>query len=243
MLIRRSGAATPRPWLLRCASLGLLSTLLTVFTGFTLQGEGAPQEGQHPILPRRQIVVLLDVNPNQKNVLPIEQTLAEGVVKKLGQPGNVFSVILFGTESPTALKSKVPADEAIATLRDVGLGRSVQQYLSVQFYAALSRAFDEFTDDTSPKSLLIITEGNDYPHSKAFNHAVARARQLQVTCNVAMVAEHTFYGSKSIQRYGSYLRRLAGTTHGRYVEVGRGQKRVSSSIGRLSDAMLSESPR
>ncbi len=243
MLIRRNGLPSPRSRLARSVIVCLLSTLLAVCASFTLQGNGALQESQQPISLGHQIVMLLDVNPNQKKVMPVEQALAEGVVKKLSQPGSLFSIITFGTQPPTLLKSRVQADEAIAALRNVGLGQPSQEYLSAQLYDALNLAFGQFTDDARSKSILVITEGNDYPHGKTFKQSVSRAQHLQVACNVAMVAEHTFYGSKSIQRYGFYLRRLAGKTHGRYVEVGDSQKKVPHSTDQLSESILGQNRR
>jgi hypothetical protein len=49
----------------------------------------------------------------------VELTLAEGIIQKLHQPGNVFSVITFGSQSPVLMKSGVQADEAMAAVRDV----------------------------------------------------------------------------------------------------------------------------
>jgi hypothetical protein len=240
MLTSRDGAPTRKPQRTSSAILLLLSMLLNVGTGFSLQAAGARQESPQATSQGHQIVLLLDVNPDQKNVLTIEKTLAEGVVKKLGESRSVFSIITFGAQAPTLLRSRVPMDEAVAALQEVRLGQPSGGYLSVELYNALDFALDQFTDDRRLKSLLVITEGNDYPRGETIKHVVSRALQLQVTCSVAMVAEHTFYGSKSIQKYGFYLRRLAGKTGGRYVEVGSGQKRVSSSIGPLSDRMLRE---
>lgn len=240
MSIRSRKPRAPRSRLARSAIVFVLSTLLAVCPVSPLQGNKAPQNKQNLSSSGHQLVVLLDVNPHQEKVLPFEQTLAEGVVKKLGQPGSVFSVITFDAQPPTLLKSRVQADEAIATLRNVSLGQPSQEFLSVQLYDALNLAFGEFTDDGRPRSLLVITEGNDYPHGRAFKQTVSKAQQLQVTCNVAMVAEHTLYGSKSIQRYGFYLRRLAGKTRGRYIEVGDSQKAVPNSADRLSRSILGE---
>jgi hypothetical protein len=240
MLTSRKGVPTRKAQRTRFAILVLLSMLLNVGTGFSLRAAGARQESQQTTSPGHQIVLLLDVNPDQKNVLTIEKTLAEGVVKKLGQSGSVLSIITFGAQAPTLLRSRVQADEAVAALQNVSLGQPSEGYLSAQLYNALDFAFDQFTDDRRLKSLLVITEGNDYPRGKTIKNVVSRALQLQVTCSVAMVAEHTFYGSKSIQRYGFYLRRVAGKTGGLYVEVGSGQKKVPGSICRLSDRMLRE---
>ena len=86
-----------------------LSALLIVCTDPSLRANNAPQSSQQSFSPRRQLVVLLDLNPHQKKVLPVELTLAEGVIQKLSQPGNTFSVITFGSKSPTLLKSGVQA--------------------------------------------------------------------------------------------------------------------------------------
>ena len=118
------------------------------------------------------------------------------------------------------------------------LEQTREKYFSVQLYDALNLAFGQFADDDRAKSLLVISEGNDFFPGKTFKQTVSRARQLQVTLDIAMVASHPLRGTKSIQIYGFDLRRLAGKTHGRYVEVGDQQKKVSRSVDRLSESIL-----
>jgi len=190
--------------------------------------------------PGLQVVVLLDINPHQKKVLPVELALAEGIIQKLDQSENTFSVITFGSQTPTLLKLGVTAVEAIAAIRGVAVEETKEKYFSIRFYDALSLAIVQFTDDSRSKSLVIISEGNDYFPHKAFKSTVARAQQLQVACNVAMVADHSFYGTKGIQRYGFDLRRLAAKTHGQYVEVEEKQKKVPRSVDRLSESILNQ---
>jgi hypothetical protein len=194
---------------------------------------------QHPSLSAHQLVVLLDINPHQKKVLPVELALAKGIIERIDQPGNTFSVITFGSQEPTLLNSRVTADDAIAAIRDVVLEQTREKYFSVHFFAALSLAMSQVTDDPSSKSLLVISEGNDYFPHKTFKETVARTQHLQVACDVAMVADHSFYGTKAIQHYGFNLRGLAGKTHGQYIEVGDKQKKVPHSIERLSEGILS----
>jgi hypothetical protein len=214
-----------------------LCALLTVLAGSSLGASNFQRSSLPARSPGLELVVLLDVNFHQEKVLPVELDLAEGVVQQLRQPDNLFSVITFGAQLPTLLKSTVHAEEAVAAIREVRLGRSSESYQSEQLYGALNLAFGQFTDDARAKSLLVVTEGNDYPHGKALEQAVYGARQRHVTCNIAMVADHTFYGSKSIQRYGFYLRRLAGKTHGQYVEVGGQHKGVLHSVDLLSEGI------
>jgi hypothetical protein len=215
--------------------------VLTACADSPLFGENAHQEQRSPSS-SHQVVVVLDVNANQKKVLPVELSLAEGVIQKLDQPGNLFTLITFGSQPPALLKSGVQADEAIAAIRGLSPDQTSADYLSVRLYDALNLAVGQFTDDAGPKSVLIITEGND-SRGKMFKQALSRAQQLHVTCDVAMVADHTFYGSKAIQRYGYYLRDLAGQTHGRYTEVGGRQKKVPAAVDRLSDSILGQDRR
>jgi hypothetical protein len=239
MLTRWSGSASSRRRLVQSAVVFMLPLLVAVCACLPLRGDSERQDALRTSSSAHRFVVLLDVNPNQKKVLPVEISLAEGVIQKLGQPGNTFSVITFGSKSPTLLKSGVQATETVAAVRDIGLGEQSGDSLSVELYDALNLAFGEFTADADSNSLLIITEGND-GHDKMFKQALIRAQQLQVICNVAMVANHPLYGSKAIQRYGFYLRKLAGKTHGRYIEVGDGPKRVRQSTDRFSENMLGQ---
>jgi hypothetical protein len=239
MLIRRRRPESPRSRLSRSAIVFLLSALPAVFTCLPLRADSEPQNSLRSPSSGHHLVVLVDINPNQKKVLPIELALAEGVIQELGQPGNAFSVITFGSKSWSLLKSRVQANEAVAKIRDIGLGDQSDEYLSVQLYDALNLAYERFTGDPGPNALLIITEGND-GRGKMFKQAVTRAQQLHVVCNVAIVANHALYGSKAIQRYGFYLRELAKKTHGRYIEVGDGPKKVPRSIKHLSESILGQ---
>jgi len=93
----------------------------------------------------------------------------------------------------------VTADEAIVAIRSTTLEHTKEKYFSVHFFYALNLAINQFADDTRSKSLLVISEGNDYFPSKTFKETVARAQLLQAVCDVAMIADHTFYGTKGIQ--------------------------------------------
>lgn len=222
-----------------CMSLAVLAA----WGQSTAIGEESPLGQQQVSSSSHQVVVLLDTNPHQKKVLAVELALAEGIIQKLHQSGNVFSVITFGSHPPTQLKTGVTADEAIAAIRDVTLEQTREKYSSVHFYEALNLAINQLTDDARSKSLLVISEGNDYFPHKTFKDTVARAQQLQAACDVAMVADHSFYGTKGIQRNGFDLRRFAGKTHGQYIEVGGKQKKVPRSVERLSEGILSRRPK
>lgn len=199
------------------------------------QADHALEENQIAI-PAHQLVVLLDINPHQKNVLPIEQSLAEGVIRKLDQPKNVFTVITFGFQPATLLKSRVNADEAVTAISNITLEPQDNNSNVSYLYDALSLAFAQLADGS--KSVLVISEGNDYAKRKTFKQTVLRANYLHVAIYSAVIADHAIYGSKSIQRYGFYLRELAAKTSGQYVEFNGGTKKVARAIDRFSDEIL-----
>jgi len=235
MSIRRRRPLRPR---LAHWAVFWLSTLIIVCAESLLWGRAGQQVTAQPSTPGRQIVVLLDTNPHQNKVLTVELALAEEIIQKLNQPGNAFSVITFGSQPPVLVKSRVHAAAAIAALQNVTVEQTKEKYFSVHLYDAVKLAFGQFTGDADPKSLLVISEGNDYFPGKTFKQTVSRARQLHIAFDIAMIADHTLYGTKGIQRYGFDLRRLAGKTHGRYVEARGGPKKISGSLDRLSARIL-----
>jgi hypothetical protein len=75
------------------------------------------------------------------------------------------------------MKSGVQADEAMAAVRDVTLEQTKEKHFPVHLYEALNLAFGQFTDDARPKSLLVISEGNDYFPGKTFKQTASQAQQ------------------------------------------------------------------
>src|SRR6266849_3845575 len=63
---------------------------------------------------------------------------------------------------------------------------------------------------------------------------------MPIPVSSTRIADHTFYGSKAIQRYGFYLRQLAGKTHGRYLEVGAHKKKLPRSVEQFSTDILNQ---
>jgi len=93
--------------------------------------------------------------PPSKEGTHLAATLAEKIIEKLNQPGNVFSVITFGSQSPVLVKSRFAVDEAIAAVRDVALEQTGEKIFSVHLYDAVNLAFGQFTGDGHPESLLV----------------------------------------------------------------------------------------
>src|ERR1700690_1803715 len=95
MSIRSSGPVSSKARRAPVAICALL-ILLTVHAG-SLPADNAPKENPRPSS-SRQIVVLLDVNPNQQKVFSLESDLAAGVLDHLNEPEDAVSLITFGSE-------------------------------------------------------------------------------------------------------------------------------------------------
>jgi hypothetical protein len=197
-----------------------------------------PEENLQPS--SLQVVVVLDINPNQRKVLSLESGLAAGVLGHLDQRDAAVSLITFGSGDPALRSANAKPSAAIEAIKRVGPEQSGERYFSIHLYKAMELALNQFTDDARPKSLLIIAEGREDFGGKAFKQIVSRARQLRVNCYVALVASHSLRGSKSILIYGFYLSELASKTHGRCIEVGDRQKKLPRLVERFSTDILNQ---
>ncbi len=225
--------------LTRLAIFCLVSTLAAASADSPLPGKNAPQGNQQ--LSPLQVVILLDINPNQSKVFSLESGLASGVLNHLNQRDAAVSLITFGYGEPALRSANAKPSEVVDAIKSVSLEQSGERYFSVHLYKAMDLALSQFTDDVRPKSLFVIAEGREDFGHKAAEQLASRARQLGVKCHVALVASHSLRGSKSILIYGFYLSDFARKTHGRCIEVGDRRKKLPRFVEQFSTDILNHS--
>jgi hypothetical protein len=230
----------------RPVSAKTLSTRLAIFCLVPILAAVSPdspanqaQEGNQQPSPL-QVVIVLDVNPNQHKVFALESALATGVLDRLNQRDAAVSLVTFGSQEPVLRIANAKPSNAIDTITNVNLEQSREKYFAVHLYRALDLALNQFKDDPRPKSLLIVAEGREDFGGKQFKQIVSRAHQLRVNCYVALVASHSLRGSKSILKYGFYLSDLARKTHARCIEVGDRRKKLPRFVERFSTDILNQ---
>jgi hypothetical protein len=201
-------------------------------------GQNAPQGNQQPS--SLQIVILLDINPNQRKVFSLESDLATGVLDRLDQRDAAVSLITFGSGDPALRSSNAKPSEAMGAIQSVNLEQSGERYFSIHLYKAMELALNQFTDDARPKSLFIIAEGREDFGRKTFKQLLSRTHQLGINCDVALVASHSLRGSKALLIYGFYLSDLARKTHGRCIEVGDRQKKLPRFVEQFATDILNQ---
>jgi hypothetical protein len=222
----------------RLAIFCLVPILASVSADPRLQGSNVPQGNQQPS--SLQVVILLDINPNQRKVFSLESGLATGVLDHLDQRDAAVSLVTFGSGDPVLRSDNAKPSEAIDAIKSINLEQSGGRDFSVHLYKAMELALSQFTNDARPKSLLAIVEGREDFGGKAFKQIVSRARQLNVNCYVALIASHSLRGSKSILVYGFYLSDLASKTHGRSIEVGDRRNKLPRFVERFSTDILNQ---
>lgn len=236
MLTRRHGQTSSKTLLMRLAIVCVVSIL----AGSLCLAQNAPQGNLLPS--SREVVILMDINPNQRKVFSLESSLATGVLDHLDQQSAAVSLITFGSMQPAVGCSNAKPGRVIDEIKNVHLEQPGAQYFPIHVYRAIDLALDQFSADARPKSLFILAEGRENFGGKAFKRLATRARQIGVNCYVALVASHSLRGSKSVLIYGFYLSDLARATHGRCIEVGDRQKKLSQFVDRFSKDILEQSP-
>jgi len=218
----------------------IFTPVLILLLGGHFQGQSPKPEGM-PRRVRPELVLLIDINHDQEKVFRVEQSLALEVVHKLAENGSLFSVITFRSGGPSEIKSEVPADEALAAIKDLILEVSRKENTAPpKLYEALIVAESAFSHDASGRAVLVISGGREDLDGKRFKHIRSAFITQQIACHVAIVSSHPLYGTKGIQVRGFYLHDLARETRGKYVELGTNEKKVQPAVQKLTEQILQQ---
>lgn len=219
--------------------------LLLLFQSQELQSQASSPESVLPPA-RPELVVLMDINADQEKVFAVEQSLALKVVHTLGDERFSLSLISFGAGRPSEIKSNVGSGEILKAIRDLTLEAAVRRrnIAPPEMYEALLEGQAAFSHDAQERAILVISGGRDDLDGKRFKQIRSGFRAQNIVCHAAVVSGPPLYGTKGIQERGFYLHDLAAKTHGKYVEVGKSQRKVQAAVRKLVDRILQgEEPR
>lgn len=215
-----------------------LFVLLLLFQIRALHSQASsPKSVPAPTKP--ELVVLVDINADQEKVFAVEQSLAIGIVERLGEKGFCFSLIMFGVDGSKQIESGAGTDTTLHAIRDLTLEPGdKKKVFPTKLYEALIAGQAVFSDGASERSVLVISGGRDDLDGKRFKQIKSSLRTQKIACHVAIVSWHSLYGTKGMQVRGFYLHDLARSTHGKYVELGKSQKKVPVAVQRLVERIL-----
>lgn len=217
-----------------------IMVFVALFPSRRLHGQEASPGGMnHPTRPK--LVVLIDINADQKKVFAVEQNLASEVIERLDKRGFSFSLITFGTAGSDEIKSKVGADEAQNAIQELAVEVAPRENDGApHLYEALATGIAALRTDMSEREMLVISGGGDDLGGKRLKQIRSALRGEHIVLHVAVVSWHPLYGTKGLQVRGFYLHDLAHSTHGKYVELGRNQKKVQRAVQKLVARMLQQ---
>ncbi len=188
----------------------------------------------------KHIALLLDSNFHQRKVLPLEQQTAVELLSEFEKEKAHALVMSYGAE----IHSSGELTDDLARLKnftDSLRAETDKHNETVLLYDAMKRAFEKLSDGPGTKAVVIFAEGNDHGSSIGWKSLLQLANRAHIACYVVLFADHSFYGTKAIRRYGWDLVELAPKTGGWLREVGDNRRKADDAAQRITLALDTQS--
>ena len=185
-----------------------------------------------PEIPRN-IAIVLDTGPDQAKVLSKEKDLAAGLINDLAGSGTSFTI----TEAGTSTKMQAPTqDRSIAIEHVRAITGDGGKKTNIPIYDAIGSVIRKLSITPGLRVVVFIGEGNDGGSRLRYADLRNLAESTQIALCVALVADHTLRGTKSLLRYGWNLRELTDDNAGIFLEnlkTPKAKRRVIDSVQEL----------
>jgi VWFA-related protein len=188
----------------------------------------------------KQIAVLIDSSFHQQKVLPLEQQTAVELISEFEKEKAQGLVMSYGAE----IHSSGDLTDDWVSLR--GFTDSVRVEAdkhngTVLLYDAMKRALASLGDGPGTRAIVIFAGGNDNGSSIGWKDLTRLAHRSHIACYVVLFADHSFYGTKAIRRYGWHLVfDVAPKTGGRLWEIGDNSRKAHKAAQQLISALGSQ---
>lgn len=168
-------------------------------------------------LPR--VALVLDANFHQRKVFRLERETAEALLSKFESKDAQGMVMSFGSRihSSGALTDNWEALRTFNRSLDV---ETDEHNDIVLMFDSIRLAIEKLGDGPGTKAVILFAEGNDHGSSTGWQSLARLAQHNHTACYVVLFADHSFYGTKSIRRYGWDLVELSPQTGGKLWEAG-----------------------
>jgi len=167
-----------------------------------------------PEIPRN-IAIVIDAGPDQAKALSKEKDLAIDLINELSDASTSFTIASVGI-SP---KMQEPTrDRSVAIDHVRGIAGDNGNKTNVPIYDAIGSATRQMSSAPALRVAIFIGEGNDGGSRLRYTELRSLAESNQIAFFAALVADHSLHGTKSILRYGWYLRELTSDAAGIFLE-------------------------
>jgi VWFA-related protein len=188
----------------------------------------------------KQIALLLDSNFHQRKVMALEQQTTVELLSECGKERAQALVISYGAE----IHSSGELTDDMSSLKNFTASLRVEtdkRNETVLLYDAMKRAVEKLSDRPGTKAVIIFAEGNDHGSSIGWKSLVRLANRAHIACYVVLFADHSFYGTKAIRRYGwDLVFEVAPKTGGRLWEVGHNPRKARETEQQVTEALDSQ---
>jgi VWFA-related protein len=199
--------------------------------------------------------MLIDSSGSQQRVLEMEKEVGSSFLKNILRPKDLGFVISFDVNVDLLQDFTNSAQELSAALDKArintggggsslpGLGGGPVPTASPRgtllYDAVYLASHDELSHEVGRKAMIILTDGEDMGSQLTVKDAVEAAQKSDSIVYVLLIADRGFYGLGGYSG-DSAMKKLAGETGGRVIEVGNKMEKLKSAFDQIAQELRSQ---
>jgi VWFA-related protein len=199
--------------------------------------------------------MLIDSSGSQQRVLEMEKEVGSAFLKDILRPKDMAFVISFDVNvdllqdftnstrdlSAALYKAKINTGGGGSSLPGLGGGPvpTANPKGTLLYDAVYLASHDELSHEVGRKAMIILTDGEDQGSQLNVKDAIEAAQKSDSIVYVLLIADRGFYG------FGGYsgdsaMKKLAGETGGRVIEVGNKMEKLKSAFDQIAQELRSQ---
>ena len=199
--------------------------------------------------------MLIDSSGSQQRVLEMEKEVGSAFLKDILRPKDMAFVISFDVNvdllqdftnstrdlSAALNKAKINTGGGGSSLPGLGGGPvpTANPRGTLLYDAVYLASHDELAHEVGRKAMIILTDGEDQGSQLNVKDAIEAAQKSDSIVYVLLIADRGFYG------FGGYsgdsaMKKLAGETGGRVIEVGNKMEKLKSAFDQIAQELRSQ---
>jgi VWFA-related protein len=202
---------------------------------------------------------MIDSSLSQQRVLTMEQQVGAEFLREVLRPKDEAYVISFDVNVDLLqdFTSSVPDLQAALNRAKINAGggsvggmpgmgggpfpTSMTPRGTLLFDAIWLGASEKMAQEIGRKAMIILTDGEDQGSRETLKQAVEAAQRADTIVYVIMIADRGFYYQAGSGYTGdSDMKKVAGETGGRVIEVGNDQRKLQTAFSQISNELRSQ---
>ena len=228
---------------------------------FEIFEDGKPQSVRYFSADTQQPLTLgmmIDTSLSQQRVLPMEQQVGGQFLREVLRAKDEAFVISFdvnvdllqdftGSTSDVqrALnRARINAGGGSFGLPGMGGGpfpTSMNTRGTLLYDAIWLSSREKLAQEVGRKAMIVLTDGEDQGSRETIKQAIEAAHKADVIVYVILIADRGFYAQQGARYAGdTEMKKIAGETGGRMIDVGNDQKRLQAAFTQISNELRNQ---